>query len=169
MAVSRLKTWVAAETLTASDLNAEFNNLINNGEDLSSPATQTLDMDGQKLVLDGDADTSITSDTDDRIDFELSGTDLFRLDGTATTPVNGLDLVFSATGNAVQIQAVGSDTNITINLVPKGAGTLQIDGVSINPGEVRRRAGLAHFKAQTGRAMAADMAGNMSLTNQVFS
>ena len=27
--VSRVKTWVAAETLTASDLNAEFNNVVN--------------------------------------------------------------------------------------------------------------------------------------------
>ena len=30
MALSRVKTWSSGETLTASDLNAEFNNILNN-------------------------------------------------------------------------------------------------------------------------------------------
>ena len=42
--LSRVKTWVAAETLTASDLNAEFDNILNNldpdsVEDASADAT----------------------------------------------------------------------------------------------------------------------------------
>ena len=35
----------------------------------------TLDMNGQEFILDADADTSITADTDDRIDFKVGGTD----------------------------------------------------------------------------------------------
>ncbi len=31
MAISRVKTWIAAETLTASDLNAEFDNVTSGG------------------------------------------------------------------------------------------------------------------------------------------
>lgn len=75
MAVSRLKTWVDAETLEASDQNAEFNNILNNGQDLAWPATKAKDLDGQELILDADGDTSITASTDDVIDFRIGGTD----------------------------------------------------------------------------------------------
>ncbi len=74
MSVSRIKNWIV-ETLTASDLNAEFNNILNNGEDLAWPATKAKDFNGKELVLDADADTSITADTDDQIDFKIGGTD----------------------------------------------------------------------------------------------
>lgn len=83
-------------------------------------------MDGFELVLDGDADTSITSDTDDRIDFRASGQDLWKMDGTATTPVNGLTFLASAAASPVQIQAHGSDTNIGITAVPKGTGAFTV-------------------------------------------
>ena len=165
MAVSRSKSWISGEILSASDLNQEFNNIISGGESLGWPATVAKDLDGQELILDADADTSITADTDDRMDFRLSGTDLFRMLGTVATPVNGLDWVASAAGNAVQVQAVGSDTNININIVPKGTGVLQVGGARIP----RRDSGLSLFKAQTGRAMAADIAGNIPLIGQVSS
>ncbi len=74
MSVARLKNWIV-EVLTASDLNAEFNNILNNGEDLAWPATKAKDLDGQELILDSDGDTSITADTDDQIDFRIAGTD----------------------------------------------------------------------------------------------
>ena len=35
----------------------------------------TLDVNGQELILDADADTSITADTDDQIDFKIANTD----------------------------------------------------------------------------------------------
>jgi hypothetical protein len=35
----------------------------------------TLDVNGQELILDADADTSITADTDDEIDFKTGGSD----------------------------------------------------------------------------------------------
>jgi len=78
MALSRVKTWIAAETLTASDLNAEFNNILNNAISLISPTTAALDLNGKELILDADADTSITSDTDDQIDVKIGGSDDFK-------------------------------------------------------------------------------------------
>jgi len=177
LAVSRSKTWISGEILSASDLNQEFNNILSGGESLGWPATKAKDLDGQQLILDADADTSITADTDDRLDLALAGTDLFRWLGTVATPVNGLDFIASAAGSAVQVQAVGSDTNITLNLVPKGSGTLQNNGTDIPSGlptnarigNTRRLSGISLFKAQTGRAMAMENAGNMTLANQVFS
>jgi hypothetical protein len=85
MAVSRVKSWVAGEVLLASDLNAEFNSILNNGEDLGFPATKSKDFDSNELILDGDGDTSITADTDDQIDFRVGGIDALVL--TTTTLV----------------------------------------------------------------------------------
>lgn len=102
--------------LTASDLNAEYNNILNNALSLISPITGTLDLDGNELILDGDADTSITANTDDRIDFRLNGVDLFRMDGTVASPVNGLDFIARATGSPASIQAQGTDANVGIDI-----------------------------------------------------
>lgn len=44
------------------------------------------------------------------------------------TYVNGVLLSPAATGSAVQVAAVGDDTNISINLVPKGSGTIGLPG-----------------------------------------
>ena len=37
MALSRVKTWISGEVLTASDLNSEFNNILNNPSSLITP------------------------------------------------------------------------------------------------------------------------------------
>jgi len=50
MAISRVKTWIAGEILTASDLNAEFNNIINNALSLISPLTANLDFDNFSAI-----------------------------------------------------------------------------------------------------------------------
>lgn len=49
MALSRVKTWIA-EILYASDLNAEFNNLLNNALSLISPLTGNLDAGSNKIT-----------------------------------------------------------------------------------------------------------------------
>ena len=41
-----------------------------------------LDINGKELILDADGDTSITSDTDDEIDFKTAGTDRFLIDSS---------------------------------------------------------------------------------------
>lgn len=75
MALSPVKTFIAGEVLTASDLNALNTNILSNPISLVFPATAAIDFDGQELILDADADTSITADTDDRIDIRLVGVD----------------------------------------------------------------------------------------------
>src|SRR3990167_8633648 len=74
MALARTKVWIA-EVLTFADLNAEFDAILNNPVSLISPLTAAVDMNGFELILDADADTSVTSDTDDRIDFRIGGAD----------------------------------------------------------------------------------------------
>lgn len=122
MALARVKTWSSGEVLTASDLNAEYNNIINNARDLISPLTASLDMNGFEVILDADADTSITADTDDRLDVRLGGVDVFVFDGTTASTVNGLTFTGVITGARPRLSATGSDTNIGLALRPKGTG-----------------------------------------------
>lgn len=61
MALARVKTWSAGEVLTASDLNTEVNNILNNALTLISPLTGALDLDGFALTVDAAAVTTLQS------------------------------------------------------------------------------------------------------------
>lgn len=61
MALSRVKTWISGEVLTASDLNSEFNNILNNPVSLISPLTGAIDFDGYAVTLDALAATQVVS------------------------------------------------------------------------------------------------------------
>lgn len=121
MALSRVKSWSSGEVLTASDLNSEFNNILNNARSLISPLTGSLDMDGYEFILDGDADSSLTADTDDKLDLRLGAFDSFIFDGTTASSVNGITFTTAATGNGATIASHG-ETNVPITLRGKGTG-----------------------------------------------
>lgn len=53
MALTRIKTWITGEVLTASDLNSEFDNPINNALSLISPLTGNLDFNTTRLLTAG--------------------------------------------------------------------------------------------------------------------
>ena len=58
--------------------NAGTQTLTNKTLDGAVVAT-SLDMNGTELILDADADTSITSDTDDQIDIKIGGNDILTV------------------------------------------------------------------------------------------
>lgn len=62
---------------TMSDIASELTNSVD--KDGQTVITGTIDFNGNKIILDVDGDTSITSDTDDQIDFEISGADDFQM------------------------------------------------------------------------------------------
>ena len=51
----------------------------------------TLDMNGAELILDADADTSITADTDDQIDFRIGGSDKMSLTASALNVTGNIE------------------------------------------------------------------------------
>lgn len=61
---------------------------------------------------------------------DTNGNEVFAITATASA-VNDFTLVNAATGGTPQIQASGNDTNISINLVPKGTGVVQAGGVAV--------------------------------------
>ena len=56
-----------------------------------------IDLNGNELILDADADTSISVDTDDRIDFKIAGTDVMKITNSSSN---------------VRIDAVTSDKDV---------------------------------------------------------
>ncbi len=67
--------WITLPLSITAD-NATSGALTVNGN-LST--TGTVDINGQELILDADADTSITADTDDQIDFRVGAVDVMTL------------------------------------------------------------------------------------------
>ena len=85
-----------------------------------------VQLGGQELKLDADADTSITADTDDQIDIKVGGSDRFKFDnsGHASLLTDGASLKFGADSevilrhgadNGLQLEGSGLNTNFTIN------------------------------------------------------
>lgn len=68
------------------------------------------DLNGNEMIIDADADTTMTADTDDQIDWKLGGSDRFRM------KTSDLDLV-TATAN---VQVAGADPKRTF-YVPASA------------------------------------------------
>ena len=65
----------ATDTLVARDTSDTLTN-----KTLTSPVIVTsLDLNASELILDADADTSITADTDDQIDIKIGGNDRITL------------------------------------------------------------------------------------------
>ena len=60
-----------------------------------------------------------------------SGQPLISFPTTVTSAVNAVTISNAATGNKPSISATGSDTNITLNLISKGTGTVQINGSDV--------------------------------------
>jgi len=55
-----------------------------------------LDMNGNELILDADADSSITSDTDDQIDIKIAGADDFQFTANTFTALSGSTIAAQA-------------------------------------------------------------------------
>lgn len=136
MAISALKTWIAGEVLTATDLNNEFSRIYTGAgsgtQALSWPATSSKNFAGYALVLDADGDTTMTADTDDRIDIALGGVDLFRFNGTVASSINGFDFIAKEAGVMPGITVTSvSDTNVDFNIVPMGTGDITQSGTRV--------------------------------------
>jgi len=74
------------------------------------------DLNGQEFILDADADTSITADTDDQIDIRISGADDFQFTANTFTAASGSGIIQTDGINFIGDTANGSMTSgLTIN------------------------------------------------------
>jgi len=68
-----------------------------------------IDLNGKELILDADADTSITSDTDDQIDIRIAGADDFQFTANTFTVASGSKI---SGGGALTVDNASGDITI---------------------------------------------------------
>ena len=137
---------ISSSTITFSSNLAtgdsiDFIYLLGNTLDLGTPSDSTvttaklsgnlvtpgtLDVNGQELILDADADTSITADTDDQIDIKVAGADDFRITANTLTALSGSGVVIPDSGLTLGSTAVTS-TAAELNLLDGVSGLVQAD------------------------------------------
>jgi hypothetical protein len=78
----------------------------------------TIDCQGNELVLDADADTSITADTDDQIDFKIAGADCMKINSSGN--------LVMATGKNL---CIGDDDDVVIGRATDNRMTFNTNGV----------------------------------------
>ena len=87
---------------------------------MSQTKVQLVDLNGLEAIIDADADTSITADTDDQIDFKIGGNDTIVINAQGSTPL-------------MQINAGASNNNLYIASTDATSGiSLSDNGGSIN-------------------------------------
>ena len=84
---------------------------------LGQAVVQNLtDVNGVELILDADADTSLTADTDDQIDIKVGGTDRSAIKTTGFHNIDSFKFV-AGTGDDLQIYHDGSNSFIALSLI----------------------------------------------------
>ena len=113
-------TWAAADKGTKMVYSDGTNVIDTAFTDLSSDITPqlagTLDANGNNIIIDG-GNSILDESSNEQIKFTTTG-----------SAVNEFTVANAATGNAPSISATGGDTNIDLNLTPKGVGRATFNG-----------------------------------------
>ena len=111
-------------TIAITDPTADRTITLPNATGTVALQNASIDMNGTELILDADADTSITADTDDQIDIKIAGADDFTftankldvlsgstLEVNGTLDINGTELILDADADT----SITADTDDTIH------------------------------------------------------
>jgi len=98
-----------------------------------------IDLNGQELILDADADTSITADTDDQIDVRIAGADDFQFTANTFTAQSGSSIVVPDGGltfGSTAISSTAAELNILDGVTSTTAELNILDGVTSTAAEL---------------------------------
>ena len=115
-------------TFSAAPASGASIYVINDKTSSTSTITPS-DLNGAELILDADADSSITADTDDRIDFKLANVDHIQL-GTSSG-----DTTIKIATDAKDLQFLQADGNKIFEI--NDGNFVGVGGNSAAPGEIR--------------------------------
>ena len=131
------------------------------------------DLNGNELILDVDADTSITADTDDQIDIKIGGADdfafkanLFEVQTGSKIDANGTEIILDADGDSsiradaddlVRIKSGGNDSQ---NIYPTRIDFLV---AALFPEATLTDASTISWNAQTESVCKVTLAGNRTI------
>ena len=106
----------------------------------------SIDLQGQELILDADADTSLTADTDDQIDVKMANIDVANLttqnsgDLVITTAVQDKDFVIKGDDGGAGITALTLDMSdagkATFNGVVNADAGITVDNLTLDGTEL---------------------------------
>jgi len=165
-------------TFSAAPANGASIYVINDKTNASNVAPLQNDLNGTELILDGDADTSITADTDDRIDFKIANTDHIQLgtssgDTTIKIATDAKDLQFlQADGNKLFEINDGNFVGVGGNSTAAGAIRIFEDtdngsnyvGLSVGNVTTAYTLVLPNADGSSGQTLTTDGSGNLSFT-----
>ena len=116
-------------TFSSAPANGASIYVLNDKTNLTAVAPTNTDMNGVELILDADADTSITADTDDRIDFKIANVEHFSFSNSS-----GDTIVKPMTdGKDIKFQQYDGRTLLDIN----DGGYIGIENGATGGGEIR--------------------------------
>jgi len=106
----------------------------------TKPSTANFsDLNGAKLILDADADTSITADTDDQIDIEIAGANDFTFAANAFNVLSGSTLTIDSGAtitNSGTANGFGSSNPTSANGQALGSASLEWSDLFLADGSV---------------------------------
>jgi len=121
-------TWAATDKGTKLIYATADDGTNPNMVDSNIGGVGSYDLDGNELILDADADTSITADTDDQIDIKIAGADDFQFTANTFTAQSGSTIAAQAL-TATTVTASGIiKTDSTTAATSTTDGSLQTDG-----------------------------------------
>jgi hypothetical protein len=109
------------------------------------------DLDGNELILDADADTSITADTDDQIDIKIAGADDFQFTANTFTAQSGSSIVVPEGGltfGSTAITSTAAELNILDGVTSTAAELNILDGVTSTAAELNILDGVTSTAAE---------------------
>ena len=100
-------------TLVGTAANGSEINVTHLSGPVSVTQAASLDLNGasDKLILDADADTTISADTDDQIDFKAGGTDIMSLTATTVTINDGTTIITNDNSDTLTLQSADADAS----------------------------------------------------------
>lgn len=121
-------TLTGAQTLTSKTLTAPVISTIMNTGTLTLP-TSTDTLVG-RATTDTLTNKTLTAPKIDSAGFiaDANGNELLKASAVVASAVNEVTVANAATGNAPYLSATGDDTDVSLNIVPKGAGKVKIAG-----------------------------------------
>ena len=105
-------------TLVGTAANGSEINVTHLSGTVPSTLASKVDLNGvsDTLILDADADTTISADTDDQIDFKAGGTDIMSLTATTATINDGTTITTDDNSDTLTLVSTDADADVGPNL-----------------------------------------------------
>ena len=136
-------------TFTAAPADGAVIYVLNDKTNLTAIAPTATDLNGVELILDADADTSITADTDDTIDIKIAGADDFQFTANTFTALSGSTIKANTIAETTAASGVTIDSVLLKDGVVTGTG-FTIGSAAITEAELEILDGLASTTAELG-------------------